>query len=116
MPSPQIKILISLAAVSLVYAFLWDIRMSRKASKLANWLQKERPDLWSELNSFSRNYKGGHPGLKILYRRNVVDLPGFNQEYEQLHSMERKLLWGIGIGSVCIGLVIAGFRFWGWHW
>jgi hypothetical protein len=116
MASPQIKILLSLGAVSLVYAFLWDIWISRKAGKLANWLQKERPALWSELNSFSRNYKGGHPGLKILYRRNVVDLPGFDQEYEQLHSMERKLLWGIGIGSVCIGLVIVGFRFWGWHW
>jgi len=116
MTSPQIKIFISLAAVSLVYAFLWDIRISRKASKLANWLQKECPDLWSEVNSFAQNWKGGLPGLKILYRKHAVDLPGFEQEYGHLRSMERKFLWGVGIGAVCIGLVIAGFRFWGWHW
>jgi hypothetical protein len=49
MASPQIKILISLAAVSIIYAFVCEIRLTRKASKLANWLQKQRPDLWSEL-------------------------------------------------------------------
>jgi hypothetical protein len=116
MASPQIKILLSLAAVSIVYAFVCEIRLSRKASKLANWLRKQRPDLWSELNFIARNWNGGHPGLKLLYRKNVVGLPRFDQEYEQLHSIERHLLWGIIIGSACIGLVIIGSRFWGWHW
>ena len=116
MASPQIKILLSLAGVSIVYAFVCEIRMSRKASRLAIWLQKERPDLWSELNFVARNWNGGQPGLKRLYRRNVVGLPRFEQEYEGIRIMERKLLWGIGIGSVCIGLVLIGFRFWGWHW
>ena len=116
MASPQIKILISLSAVTILYAFVCEIRLTRKARKLANWLKEQRPELWSELNSFARNYKGGLPGLKLLYRRNTVDLPLFDQQYEQLRSLERKLLWGIGMGSVCIGLVIIGFKFWGWHW
>jgi hypothetical protein len=116
MANSQIKILISIAAVSIIYAFVCEIRLSRKASKLANWLQKERPDLWSELNFVARNWNGGQPGLKILYRRNVVGLPSFDQQYELLHSMERQLIWGIVIGSVCIGLVVVGFRYWGWHW
>ena len=116
MDSPQIKILISLAAVSIVYAFVCNIRLSRKASKLANWLQKERPELWSELNFVAKKWNGGHPGLKLLYQRNVVGLPRFNQQYEQIHSVERQLFWGIIMGSVCIGLVIIGYKFWGWHW
>ena len=116
MASPQIKILLSLAGVSIVYAFVCNIRLSRKASKLTNWLQKERPDLWSELNFVARNWNGGQPGLKILYRRNVVGLPSFDHQYELLHSMERQLLLGIIIGSVCIGLLAIGLRFWGWHW
>ena len=106
MASPQIKILISLSAVTIIYAFVCEIRLSRKARNLANWLKKQRPELWSELNSFARNYNGGHPGLKILYRRNAVSLPLFDQQYEQLHSIERQLLWGIIVGAVCIGLVI----------
>jgi hypothetical protein len=116
MASPQIKILVSLAALSIVYAFVCNIRLSRKASRLANWLQKERPDLWSELNFIARNWNGGQPGLKILYRRNAVSLPYFDQQYAQLHSIERQVLWGIIVASVCIGLVFIGSKFWGWHW
>jgi hypothetical protein len=116
MTSPQIKILVSLSVVSIVYAFVCDIRLVRKASKLRNWLKKERPELWSELSFFAKNWKGGQPGLKFLYRRKVVDLPMFDQQYEQLHSLERKLLWGIGLFSVCIGLVIVGSKYWGWEW
>jgi hypothetical protein len=116
MTSPQIKILISLAGVSTVYAFVCNIRLSKRASKLVNWLKKERPDLWSELNFIARNWNGGHPGLKLLYQRKAVGLPMFDQQYEQLHSIERQLLWGIILGSVCIGLVFIGSRFWGWYW
>ena len=116
MASPQIKILISLAGVSIVYAFLCNIWLSRKASKLANWVQKERPGLWSELNFVARNWNGGQPGLKLLYRRKVVDLPLFDQRYEHLRFIERQLLLGIIIGSVCIGLVLIGSRYWGWYW
>ncbi len=116
MASPQIIILVSLAGVSIVYAFICDIRLSRKASKLRNWLQKERPELWSKLNFFARNWNGGHPGVKLLYRMKVVGLPWFDHQCEQLHALERKLLWGIIIGAVCIGLAIAGSKFWGWQW
>ena len=116
MTSPQIKILISLAIALIVYAFVCQIRLSRKAKKLADWLQKERPDLWSELNFIARNWNGGQPGLKLLYRRNVVGLPRFDQQYEQIHSLERQILWGIILGSVCIGLVFVGSKFWGWQW
>ena len=116
MASPQIVTLVSLASVSVVYAFVCDIRLSQKASKVRKLLQRERPELWSKLNFFARNWNGGHPGLKLLYRRNVVDLPEFDQQYEQLRSLERKILWGIGLVSVCIGLVIVGSKYWGWEW
>ncbi len=115
MASPQIVILVPLAVVSVVYAFVCDIRLSRKASKLRKWLQRERPELWSELNFFARNLSGGQPGLKLLYRRRVVGLPEFDRQYEQLRALQWKGLWSIGIGSVCIGLVLVGSRFWGWR-
>jgi len=114
MTSTQIKILITLASVSIVYAFACKIRLSRKAGKISSWLKKERPDLWSQLNAFARNYDGGHPGLKVLHRKGLVGLPSFDQRYAELRALERKQLWGIAIGAVCIGLVIVGSRFLGW--
>ena len=114
MTSPQIKILITLVSVSIVYAFACKIRLSRQAGRISSWLQEECPDLWSELNAFARNYDGGYPGLKVLHRKGLVGLPQFDQRYAELRALERKLLWGIGIGAACIGLVIIGSRFWGW--
>ena len=116
MASPQIKILITLSGISIVYAFICDIKLSNKASKTRQWLERERPELWRELNAFARNWHGGHPGLKLLYRRNEVDLPEFDEQYAQLHALERKLLWGLAVGAVGIGLVAVGTRFWGWQW
>lgn len=114
MASPQIKILITMASVSIVYAFVCKIRLSREARKVSSWLQEERPDLWAELNAFARNYDGGHPALKVLHRKGQGGLPLFDQRYAELRVLERKLLWGIGIGAACIGLVIIGSEFWGW--
>ena len=115
MTSLQVKILILLAAAFLVYAFICQIRLSLKAKELADWLQKQRPDLWVELNPIARNMNGGYPGLKLLYRRNVVSLPRFDQEYQQLQAIERHLLGGIVIGFISIGLVLIGVSFWGWQ-
>ena len=83
MTSPKIQIPVSLACIAIVSAFVCDIRMFGKAGKLRKWIQQERPELWSELNFFARNWNGGHPGLKVLHRMNVVGLPGFDQQIEQ---------------------------------
>ena len=116
MTSPEIKILLILASVSIVYAYVCQIRMTRKAGRIASWLQKERPELWSEVNVVARNWNGGHPALKHLHRMNVVDLPRFDLEYGELRAIERKFFWGVGIGVTCFGALAAGFIFLDWHW
>jgi hypothetical protein len=116
MTSPQIKILISLASISIIYAFICEIRLTQKARILADLIKNEFPELWQELNLVARNWNGGHPGLKLLYRRKVVDLPNFDREYRRLQALERQLVLGVITGSVCIGLVALGLFYWGWHW
>jgi hypothetical protein len=116
MPGLQVKILITLAVIAIGYAFVCNIRMSQKAGRLANWLRKERPDLWSELNPVARNWNGGLPGLKLLNRRNAVGLARFDREFERLRVLERQLVWGLVTGAVCLGLVILGIKYFGWDW
>lgn len=116
MTSPQIKILLSLGCATSIYAFVCDIRFSRKAKKLGNWIQEKRPDLWPELTFFARSLRGGLPDLKILYRNNALDLPRFDKQYEELRLMEKRFLWSLGLGVVCIGSVILGYKFFGWRW
>jgi hypothetical protein len=108
--------LLSVAAASIVYAFFCQVRLARKASDLGKWVRRERPDLWSQLNFVARSWNGGHPGLKLIYKRKVVAHPQFDRQYERLRALERRLLWGIGIGAACIGMVALGTRLLGWHW
>jgi len=116
MTSPEIKILLSLAFVATIYAFVSEIRMAQRARRLRAWVQDEWPDLWCDLTVIARHWNGGQPGLKLLYRRNMVDHPRFHQEYDQIRSAEQQLLGGIAVGVGCIGLVILGVWLWGWQW
>jgi hypothetical protein len=114
MTSLEVKILISLAAVSLVYAFICQIRLSQKAGKLADRVKEKCPDLWSELNPIARNINGGYAGLKLLYQKNTAAFTQLDQEYRKLQSIERHLLGGIITGFISIGFVLVGVTFWGW--
>ncbi len=116
MASPLIKILVSLAGVASIYAFVCDIRLYRKASELSKWVKQECPEFWAEVNKYLRNWNGGQPGLKYLYRKGLISHPYFDQHYEQLKVLERKLFWSLGIGVFCIGLLLIGSLYWGWQW
>jgi len=116
MASPQIVLTTSLAAVAVVYAFWCDIRMANKSRKIRARIEQEAPGPWSGVNPFARNWNGGQPGIKLLHRRGLVHYPGFEEEVQQLRDLERRMLLGIGLGTVCLGLVAAGTRFWSWQW
>ena len=116
MTSPEIKILITLAGLALVHAFICDIRLSRNAARLADKLRDAYPDTWSELNPVARNWNGGYPAIKLLKRRNLVHLPGFDREYQELRTLEKRFLPSLATGVVCLGALIPGFLFLGWAW
>ncbi len=61
MTSLEIKLLVSLACVATIYAFVTETRMVNRARKLRDWLQHERPDLWKDINLVARNWGGGQP-------------------------------------------------------
>jgi len=116
MASPQIMILVSLAVITIVYAFVCDIRLSNQAGKISKQLAAERPDLWEQMNAVARNWRGGQPALKLLYRRGDIDLAGFAQQYAALQKLEHRMLWSMAIGAGCIVLVVIGSKLGGWQW
>ena len=116
MASPQITLTISLGVVAAVYSFWCNIRIAGKSSKIRERLEQEAPRAWSALNPIARNWNGGQPGIKLLHRQKSVNFPGFEDDVKQLLTLERKMLWGMGLAMACIGLVAAGTKFWGWQW
>lgn len=116
MTSPEIKILISIAAIVCIYGFVCQIQLTRQAGNLSKRVARDRPDLWSQLNPIARNWNGGQPGLKFLYRTQNIDIPGFKEDYNKLQILERRLLWAIAIGAACIALAGIGTKLNLWQW
>lgn len=109
-------ITVSLTAVSVVYAFWCDIRISNKSNEIRRWLEKEAPGPWSNLNFVARSWNGGQPGIKLLHRKQLVRLPGFEEKVEQLRDLERRMLWGIAVAMLALVAAIGGTHLWDWQW
>jgi len=109
-------ILVSLAVITIVYAFVCDIRLSSQAGKMSKRFAAERPDLWEQMNAVARNWRGGQPALKLLHRRGDLDLAGFGKQYAALQTLEHRMLLAMAIGAACIVLAVIGSKFGGWQW
>jgi hypothetical protein len=116
MASPYIVLTTSATAAAVVYAFWCSIRIAKQSGWIREHVRKEAPEAWEKLNAVERNWNNGQPGIMFLYRKKLVDYPGFEQEVRQLRDLERKMLWGIGVGIACIGLAVAGTELLGWQW
>lgn len=116
MASPQIMLSVSLAAAAVIYSFWCNILITRKASGIRDRLIREAPGPWSELNPIARSWHGGQPGIKLLYRNKRVLLAGFEDEVLELLDLERRMLWGLGVGVACIMIAVGGTELWGWQW
>lgn len=116
MASPYVILTTLGTAAAVVYAFWCSIRIGKQSGRIREHLQREAPEAWSKLNVLVRNWNNGQAGILFLHKKKLVDYPGFEQEVQQLRSLERKMLWGIGLGVACIGLVVAGTELLGWQW
>jgi len=116
MASPYVILTTSLTAVAVVYAFWCSIRIGKQSGRIREHVQKEAPEEWSKLNVLVRNWNNGQAGIMLLYKKGLVQYPGFEAEVQQLRGLERKMLWGVGVGVVCIGLAVAGTELFGWQW
>jgi len=114
MASPYV--ILTSSATAVVYAFWCSIRIAKQSGRIRERLKKEAPEAWSQLNVIVRNWNNGQAGIMFLQKKKLADYPGFEEEVQQLRGLERKMLWGVGVGVVCIGLAVAGTELLGWQW
>lgn len=115
MTSPEIKILVLIALVACVYAFVLEARRGRRTERLAKWVEAACPQEWDAFHWTARKFNRGG-ALAHLYRRNLIADPHFASEYEAVKPFQRRQVIGFLIGVGAIALVIIGSRYWGWEW
>lgn len=109
-------VFVSLAAISLVYAYVCEIRQDIGYHRLRDWVEENHPDAWATLNAVHRHALGGRIGLRALHRGPLAHDPAFSDRYLPISRMERRKLQGMAVGAIAIGMTIVGTMFWGWAW
>lgn len=114
MTSLPVKVLISTAAVTALYALIADMRKQKQVRQLAARMQEQYRDKWLGLPWLHRAMP--RVGLRIIFRSSAVDDPESLDRYQRLCVAERRQMAALAVCALAIAVVLFGTRFWGWIW
>ncbi|UCH75849.1 MAG: hypothetical protein JSU82_08510 [Rhodospirillales bacterium] len=112
--SPQITVLLAIAALAAIWMFLWKTKTERRATRLIDWVWRNHPEAWSALPWIYRNLLRER-GLGELARRRVISDPHFTSEYETIAPLRRHIVIAGAIAGGAILLIAIGARYFGWQ-
>jgi len=112
--SPQITVLLAVAAVGAIWMFLWKTKTERRATRLIDWVWQNYPDAWSALPWIYRNLLRER-GLAELARRQAIPDPYFAHEYGEIAPLRNHIVIAGAIAGGALVLIAIGTRFLGWR-
>ncbi|MDH3233718.1 MAG: hypothetical protein OEQ29_09315 [Alphaproteobacteria bacterium] len=115
MTSIEIKVLISLAALGTVYAFVRDIQHTARRRRLAVWVKQHYPVEWRAIDWGRRNLFLT-AALAQLHQDGSITHPHFVQEYPKVRRWPRDMMLAFAIACAAIALVVVGQLYFGWTW
>lgn len=114
-PSPEITILLGIAAVATLWMFITKTKSERRTTKLIAWISQNHRDAWAELH-WAYRLIFRERGFVELARRNVISDPHFKQEFAVIAPYRRHIVISGSIAGGAIALILIGTRLFGWHW
>ena len=112
--SPEIAILLAIAALAALWTFISKTKMERRGSRLVDWIRQNYREAWAALPWVYR-YIFRDRGLAELARRNAISDPDFAREYGKIAPFRRHILISGIIAAGAIALIVIGVRFFGWQ-
>lgn len=111
--SAQVMFLVSVVAVSTIYAFVLDVRRGVESDRLVEWLKTERQSDWDALTRADRFLT--IRAIEILRRGALADDAEFHTRY-QLTRHGTRFAAAMSVAGAGIALVILGTAFFSWNW
>ena len=112
--SPEVKVLIAVAAVAVLWMFIWKTKTERRATRLIDWVWQNYPEAWQAL-PWSYRHIFRERGLAELARRNAIPDPDFMQKCGEIAPFPRHIVIAGAIAGVAIALILIGTRILGWR-
>lgn len=111
--SLEIVLLLSVAALAIIYAFYLHVIGDRAFRRLLRWLRASRRQEWSAL-PLSARWFNSIGAVERLRRGALSADPEFARRYRQSKAHQGRLLGALGIGVLAIALVAIGTQSFGW--
>lgn len=112
--SPQIRVLLAIAAIAALWMFLSKTKTERRATRLIGWVWQNYPEAWSALPWIYRKLLRER-GLTDLARRQAIPDPYFAREYGEIAPLRHHIVIAAAIAGGALALVVIGARFLGWE-
>lgn len=106
-------ILVTIAAISLVYAFVLEWRRSSAFARLLSWLRTERAENWDALSRADRLLS--IKAVEILRRGPLSDDDEFQGQY-RASKHGRQFAVSMSLGFISIVLAVIGTQVFDWDW
>jgi hypothetical protein len=114
--SPGVVVFVSIAVVAGLYAFLCYIREERIARAAVKRARDAHPAVWQQLGWVYRRIMNPTITIRMLRDRYGVTDPDFDAQLERVRRLARHKLIAVGVGFLCVAIVLAGTELWGWVW
>ncbi|MDH3472015.1 MAG: hypothetical protein OEM94_11935 [Acidimicrobiia bacterium] len=109
----QVKFLVIVASVSVVYAFYLDVRHGIENQRFVEWLRTERRADWDALTRSDRFFTVR--AIQILRRGPLANDAEFHDRYE-LTKYGPRFIVAMSVAGLSIALVLLGTAFLDWAW
>jgi len=115
MAHPVIMFSISVSAVSIVYAFVQQIKKDRRAGSLEKWVRDKYPEIYNDLPWVHRKLLKSEVSLNIINNKMLIDDSDFNFMYKELKSFNKKFYISLAIGILGLTFTFLISYFLGWE-
>jgi hypothetical protein len=111
--SVQVMFVVTVVAVSTIYAFFLDVRRGVENDRFVEWLKTDRKDAWDALTRSDRFLT--IRAVEILRRGAMADDEEFHARY-RLTRHGSRFATAMSVAGTGIALVVLGSVFFDWKW
>ncbi len=113
MAHPAIMFSISVSAVSIVYAYVQQIKKDSRAGNLEKWVRDKYPETYDNLPWVHRKLLKSEVSLNIINNKKLIDDSDFEFMYKELKAFNKKLYISLAIGILGIAFTIIASKYFG---
>lgn len=113
MAHPAIMASISVTTISVVYAYILQIKKDRRADKLRDWVAEKYPDVYNDLPWGYRKMLRSEIGINIINKKKLIDDSDFDKMYKELKASDKRFYILLATGVLGIAFTIIASKYFG---